>query len=412
MRERFRSFDSKISFFAFADIITAVSGMLIFITLLLATDLGRPTDNRSSAASAEREKQLQETLRQQAQADAENRGLQQLLTTANTAPAADKLESDIARLRTDLADERSKHAGLAEELAASKSALDERDKVLGITAVRQQIQDGVEELAALERQDEKVRDETAVLEQKIKGVEAKIVKLRSREGQIWLMPDRSQTTKEPILAVVSGSGVEIERFNRPDMGQRFDKAGARAGFEAFLNRSKETQQYVVFLIRPSGIAIFKDLEKMTRKKNFEMGFDALEENREIHFTAPPPLDDEEVPGKKPERNTGPPGTPGTTARARGQGGTDATGGTDGGPAAGTPTGGEFGTNMTSGSGATNGTDTGSGTNVLSGTNGTSETGAMSGTNTISGTNTTAPPTAPPPKPKSWWQRFLEWIGVG
>ncbi|HEX4265988.1 MAG TPA: hypothetical protein VH597_16760 [Verrucomicrobiae bacterium] len=410
MRERFRSFDSKISFFAFADIITAVSGMLIFITLLLATDLGHPTDNRSSAAEAKMEKQLQETLRQQAQADAENRGLQQLLTTANTAPAADKLESDIARLRAELTDEKSKHAGLAEELAASKSALEERDKVLGITAVRQQIQDGVGKLAALAREDEKVRDETTALEQKIKGVEAKIVKLRSREGQIWLMPDRSQTTKEPILVVVSGKGVEVERFNRPELGQRFDKSGARAGFEAYLNRSKEAQQYFVFLIRPSGIAIFKDLEKMTRKKNFEMGFDALEEDREIHFTAPPPLDDEEVSGKKPDRMTGPPGTPSSMANARGSGGTDTTEGPSGVPTAGPPTDGGSGTNMTSGSGATNGIDTASGTNALSGTNGTSEIGAMSGTNTVSGTNTTASP-PPPPKPKSWWQRFLEWIGI-
>src|SRR5882757_2129669 len=149
MRERFRSFDSKISFFAFADIITAVSGMLIFITLLLATDLGHPTDNRSQAASAELERQLKETLTQQADVDAENRGLQHLLTTANTAPAPDKLETDISRLRAELAVERSKHAGMAEQLAASKSALEGRDKLLGITAVREHIQEGLEELEAL-----------------------------------------------------------------------------------------------------------------------------------------------------------------------------------------------------------------------------------------------------------------------
>ena len=53
MREHFRSFDSKISFFAFADIITAVSGMLIFITLLLATDLGRPTNSQSPSSDPE-----------------------------------------------------------------------------------------------------------------------------------------------------------------------------------------------------------------------------------------------------------------------------------------------------------------------------------------------------------------------
>src|ERR1700742_1743848 len=105
MRDRLRSFDSKITFFAFADIITAVSGMLIFITLLLATDLGRPTDNRTQA-DAELQRQLDETLAQQSQTDAQNRGLQTLLAAANTAPPPEKLKSDISRLRTELADEK------------------------------------------------------------------------------------------------------------------------------------------------------------------------------------------------------------------------------------------------------------------------------------------------------------------
>src|SRR6185312_1293029 len=99
MRERLRSLDSKITFFAFADIITAVSGMLIFITLLLATDLGRLTDNRTQSANSELEQQLNDTLTKQAEADAQNRGLQNLIMSANTAPPPDKLQLDISRLR-------------------------------------------------------------------------------------------------------------------------------------------------------------------------------------------------------------------------------------------------------------------------------------------------------------------------
>src|SRR4051794_34963255 len=159
MREHFRSFDSRISFFAFADIITAVSGMFIFITLLLATDLGRPTDNSSQSADPEMEKRLQDTLTEQAEADLENRRLQGLLATVTTAPDTAKLESDVSRLRGELVDEKSKHVGAADQLAASKSALDARDKLLGITAVREQIQTGVEELKALQREEAKVRDE-------------------------------------------------------------------------------------------------------------------------------------------------------------------------------------------------------------------------------------------------------------
>jgi hypothetical protein len=388
--------------------------------------LGHPTDNRSEAADAELEKQLQETLTQQAQVDAENRGLQQLLTTANTGPDPEKLGLDISRLRTELADEKRKHAGLAEQLAASKSTLEEQDKLLGITAVREHIEESATNLAVLEREDTKVRDETSALEQKISGVEAKIVKLHSRDGQTWLIPDRSQTAKEPILAIVSGNGVEMDRFNHPEQSQQFNKSGARSGFETYLKHSNAKEQYVVFLIRPSGIALFKDLEKTARKKGFEVGFDALEENREIHFSAPPPIDDKELPGQVSGRAssgaTGATGTTGTTRSGGVPGGTETSGESGTSRDAGSPTDSAYGTNTTGGtneSGSTNitgGNGMAGGTNVMGGgTNAGSGTNLISSTNTISGTNTGSPSGSsppPPPKPKSWWQRFLEWIGIG
>ncbi|HEY1489661.1 MAG TPA: hypothetical protein VGF90_01365, partial [Verrucomicrobiae bacterium] len=196
MRDRLRSFDSKITFFAFADIITAVSGMLIFITLLLATDLGRPTDSRTQSVDSDLERQLNETLAKEAEADSENRGLQKLLTAADTAPPPEKLQADILRLRAELADEKSKHAGLAQELATSRTNLAERDRVLGITAVKDRILVKAQELDDLARKEAAVRDQTTALESRVPGIEDKILKYRAREGEIWLIPDRAGTTKE------------------------------------------------------------------------------------------------------------------------------------------------------------------------------------------------------------------------
>src|ERR1700704_3588288 len=105
MSSRLRSLDSKISFFAFADIITAVSGVLIFVALLLATDLGAPTDSRSKPANPETEQLLQETLSLQAGVDAENQRLQEQLVTAETSPDAGKLQADIKSLRAQLSEE-------------------------------------------------------------------------------------------------------------------------------------------------------------------------------------------------------------------------------------------------------------------------------------------------------------------
>lgn len=363
MRERFRSFDSKISFFAFADIITAVSGMLIFITLLLATDVGRPTNDQRSAAEAGLERQLKDTLTRQAEADIQNRNLQQLLAAANTAPSPEKLQSDISRLRSELADEQSKHAGIVESLAASKTALVERDKLLGITGVEEQIQNGKADLDALAREDNKVRQQTAALERQITSVQSKILKLRSREGQLWMIPDRSSTAKEPILAITSGDGLMIERFNHPEETQKFSKSRAHSGFEEYLSHAKSTGEYIVFLIRPSGIGLFKDLVELARAKDFEVGFDALEENKEVHFTAPPPIDDQAFPSRNPSAA---PGAPTSAART---------------------------------------------VNPIE-SNASPEPAVNPAP--VSSTNTSPPPPPvkpPPPKPKSWWQRFLEWLGI-
>jgi len=433
MRDRLRSFDSKITFFAFADIITAVSGMLIFITLLLATDLGRPTDNRAQAADAELQRQLDETLAQQADADAQNRGLQNLLTAVNTAPPPDKLQSDISRLRAELADEKSKHAGLVEALDTSRTNLAERDRALGITAVRDRTAASAKEVDAIAQKEAMVRQETAALESRVPGIEEKILKYRAREGEIWLIPDRTGTTKEPVLAIVNGKELQIARFNQPNQTEKLSKSSAASGLKAYLSHLRTDKQYVVFLIRPSGIDLFRDLVQVARDNGFEVGFDPLEENRQIHFTAPPPIDDQAVPsgrhvnagspGPLPSGGGGGPGGSASTYHRGGAGGEGGANTSDGfpeggaGPANGTNAVGE-GTNIVGGGTNDIGAGTnlvGAGTNPIGGTNmvGTTN-GSAEATNATAqaGTTNSAPTQPPPPKPKSWWQRLLEWLGIG
>lgn len=303
MSSRLRSLNStKISFFAFQDIITSVSGILILVTLILATDLDRPTSRTTQAATPELERELSETLQQQAELDISNRELQELLAAAEVAPASEKLEADITQLHAQLAEEKRRHANLTEQLAASQSTIDARDRTLGLTDLKSQIRQVHQEAESLFRQTDEVRIQMAGLEQKVANVQSKLLKLREREGKLWLIPDRNSTTKEPILATVSGSGVKVERFDHPDEAKEFSTSKSLNEFDAFLTGAKPINQYVVFLIRPSGIELFDRLVKLTRDKGFEVGFDALEENREIHFTTPPPLD-EAAPGKSAEAGT-------------------------------------------------------------------------------------------------------------
>lgn len=358
MSSRLRSLNStKISFFAFQDIITSVSGILVLVTLLLATSLERPAQPTTQTADPELENKLVATLRQQSEIDARNQNLQTLLLAAETAPSIEKLDADIARLRAQLTDEKSKHAGVAEQLAASQSILEARDRTLGLADLKAQIQRTIDEADALSRQDSKVREEMARLDQRVASIQSKILKLRERAGKLWLIPDKSSSSKEPILVTVSESGAKAEQFDHPEQTKEFPRATARTQFDAYLAGAKPLDQYVVFLVKPSGIELFEKLVKLARDKGFEVGFDALEENRETHFTTPPPLDDTPPPA--------PP--PGTSPEP-----------------------------------------TGSTSPVKTTTNYTPNTSAT--TNPVS---TPIPPgqTAPAPKVKSWWQRFLQFVGV-
>jgi hypothetical protein len=359
MRSHFRSFDSKISFFAFADIITAVSGMLIFITLLLATDLGRPTDTRSAAAGAEFEHRLQESLSEQAQVDAENRRLQELLAAANAAPDLEKLQADIARLRSQLSAELAKQSAVAGEVTDAQAAITARDKTLGLVDLKATIQQTLQEAETIVRQAATAQSEMDKLEHQASRFQAQLLKLRARDGQLWIIPEKSATSKEPILVTVGETGATIERFDHPEQRRPLDKAGADSGLRSFLRGAKALNQYVVFLVRPSGIGLFKDLVKSAREMGFEVGFDALDEGSQVHFSNPPPIDEPVPPIDKP--------APASVPKASAPGG-----------------------------------------------------GSGSAANPAP---ITQPPKAekpqpaapaspvPPPKSKTWWQKLLEWLGL-
>ena len=121
----------------------------------------------------------------------------------------------------------------------------------------------------VEKQDKQDRNEIGSLEQWVSRLESQLLKLRDRDGQVWLIPDKSTTTKEPILVTVSGAGMTIEHFDHPDQYQQADAISADGTLKNYLcGTAKPVDEYVVFLIRPSGIGLFKDLVETARASGF------------------------------------------------------------------------------------------------------------------------------------------------
>jgi hypothetical protein len=106
----------------------------------------------------------------------------------------------------------------------------------------------------------------------------------SRKNEIWLIPERAEGGKEPILAVVSSEGVVLQRFDHPEkvMVHGF---GLRLKFEEALKSFSKTDQYIVFYFRPSGVDDFKSLTEAARRAGFEVGYDAVGEDVAINFGA-------------------------------------------------------------------------------------------------------------------------------
>ena len=171
--------------------------------------------------------------------------------------------------------------------------------MLGLTDLKATIDSLVRELQSITDKDTQARAEMNSLEERVSHTQSQLLKLRQREGQLWLIPDKTITTKEPILVTVAGTGITIERFDRPDQSRRADANDAGRAFASYLSKAKNTDQYVVFLIKPSGVTLFQSLVQSARDVGFDVGYDALEENRQVHFSTPPPIDEPEVATNEP-----------------------------------------------------------------------------------------------------------------
>jgi hypothetical protein len=282
--------------------------------------------------------------------------LQELLAAAETAPALEKIEADVADLRSRLTAEQKKQSAIAAQMSKSASALQARDAALGLTDLKTTIQRTTEEGESIARQEAKARKEMDGLEQQAATVQTRLLTLREREGKIWLIPDRSSTTKEPILVTVAGTGATAEAFDHPERHQYWDATVAPSSFETYLHNGKALNQYVVFLVRPSGIQLFQKLLQSARGNGFDVGFDALEENRDVHFSTPPPIDE---PLPTPDASSPKPNP--------------VTHETNASPTAATKT-------------------------------------AFTGTPVATNNSPTPTHASPPIPPKNWWQRFLTWLG--
>jgi hypothetical protein len=270
-------------FFAFQDVITSAMAVLITVVMLLALDMGGGGNARSGRPAAEvLEKQWRRLMDALGDATIRLRSAQDAVAAAKLDPA--KLEGDLKSLRAELdalqaqseakgdqLNEAKHHDGAAivwSELAKERAVVDSaRTRVADLHDKDRQSLDAMNHAAEVASE----RDQ-------------ELTDLVGRKNEIWLIPDRAPGSKEPVLAVVSSSGVVFGRFDHPEK-VAIEGFNLRAKFENELRNYSKAEQYIVLYFRPSGADNFDALKDAVRKAGFEVGYDVVGEDTIINYNS-------------------------------------------------------------------------------------------------------------------------------
>jgi myosin heavy subunit len=218
--------------------------------------------NTGEAATAE-EQPLQTELRQVKQrlteTEQQNRAIEQQALRLASLPDRPALETELAILKRE-ADQSSNQLRQSEQATAAAKAQ--------------------EQSATLERQNAtNLQRAVAALEQQLAAARNTL----RQTNALYVVPaDDARESHEPVAFIVSSNKIQIRRFNNNGSQERsISSADDLRPVLATLNPSRE---YVVFYFRPSGAKWFEPFRSLARELGFAVGYDAVEENKQVIFS--------------------------------------------------------------------------------------------------------------------------------
>lgn len=255
---------APISLFSFQDIITAVTGVLILVTLLLTLQLIDAKELEDTYGSARLVEKLKSAV-----ADAENRraalksqleqSQETLRETAET--SAPILSAQIAEL-----------SAKAEDLSRAIASAEAEQK-----RMETRLRNAETERFEAERDREKLdqlRRATSQLKQEIESD-------RTQDRVFYSFPRGA--FRNGWLVEVAGDYVAVAQVDQTSPLAYF-RGSQRSRVESFMNWSDEVDDdanYFLFVIRPSGVESFRSLEERIRSTGRAYGFDLIDEYQKL-----------------------------------------------------------------------------------------------------------------------------------
>jgi hypothetical protein len=270
---------AKSGMLSFQDIIMSVTGILIVISLLLALEIdqqpyelsrsGVSGDTDSPVTSqAELSEVLDKLVRAETRLEQLRAAEQTIESEAELKAAISRLEEEVARLAAKSSNQRVASGDTDGNLLAKGV------EIVSITSEIEEIRKRLDDASALvDEESPRLRE----LEDKVKQAEAAVAAARLKGLKVKLVPEQSDTTKEPIIVDLSRTRALVMRFDQP----KPVPATNLPEFYRIIERFEPTKHYFVLFVRPSGADRFEQIRQAIVNSKFEVGYDAVEEDTEI-----------------------------------------------------------------------------------------------------------------------------------
>jgi hypothetical protein len=261
MSRRKRGFSANLSFFAFQDIITSVTGILILVVMLMVLQLKQPgllpaADLIPDVSIEELEKRIAEGLDR-------IREIEELKLKAGGESELD-LQAQIADLK----------AGLA----AKPENAEANELRVQIEGLKEEIKKTTDATVDLTVKRDREKGEV----ERIRGlVQAKADDLAesTRSAHIWLHKGASDLT--PLVVEVNGDKAILRDLTDPSKVEEWTAAEMLAKLSELAGRSDKSKSYFVFFVRPGGILAFANLVSAAQGAGFGVGYHPIDETTAI-----------------------------------------------------------------------------------------------------------------------------------
>ena len=274
------------SLFSFQDIIMSVMGILLLITLLLTLFLVTPSEASFGKGKIIGQLEAQLVTAEKNGEDLESAisSLQIAISQMATAPNTNQLLAELALTKKSLASKSNELIQLEQKVVKAQEAQEKEIENLGLNKLKQQVEDLQVKSESLKISSS--QQEAAIEQQKqqIQAIQENLNTLIKDANKLWLIPSLEKGGREPIIVTVSGSGIEIDRFNRPEDKKKFPENRSLDALNNELKPLSPAKDYVLFYIRPSGVDLYAKLKDLATDKGLQVGSDAVGEKTEIEFT--------------------------------------------------------------------------------------------------------------------------------